>query len=300
MADWRISGLPAVRASECRGDFPGRGRELPFTAVFELAVFAIGAVVGVVGGLLGIGGGVFIIPIFTVILHVPIKLAIGASLVSVIATSSMAGAAHVGHGVSHVKLGIVLEVATTMGAVAGGLLATAIGGRWLEGGFALLLVATAFGMRRMKTEGEAVRPTGVLDTRYVDPATGTAVRYGVHHLPAGMGASFFAGGMSGLLGIGGGVVKVPMMTVVMGIPLRAAIATSNFMIGVTAATSALIYLSRGYVAPYLAVPTALGVLLGAGLEPRLGMRVRSASLKRVFQLLLVGLAVQMLWKAVHA
>ena len=263
-------------------------------------MFVIAVGVGLLGGLLGIGGGVFIIPIFTVILHVPIKLAIGASLVSVIATSSVAGAVYVGHGVSHVKLGIVLEVATTTGAIIGGLLATAIGGRWLEGGFALLLVATAFGMRQIAGEGDAAKETGTLDTRFRDPATGRVVRYGVRHLPAGMGASFFAGGMSGLLGIGGGVVKVPMMTVVMGLPLRAAIATSNFMIGVTAATSALIYLSRGYVAPYLAVPTALGVLVGAGLEPRLGLKIRGSSLKRVFQVLLVALAVQMLWKAVHA
>ncbi|HEY7958217.1 MAG: sulfite exporter TauE/SafE family protein [Polyangia bacterium] len=267
--------------------------------LFELELFGIAIGVGALGGMLGIGGGVFIIPILTVLLHVPIKLAIGASLVSVIATSSAAGAVYAGHGLTHSKLAMVLEIATTSGAIAGGLIATSMNERWLEGLFAGILIVTAFGMGRLKPDAESSGPTGRLDTSFLDPVSGARVRYGVRHLGIGMGASVAAGGLSGLLGIGGGVIKVPIMTLVMRIPLKAAVATSNFMIGVTAGTSAIIYFSRGYVTPYLAVPTALGVLIGAGIEPRVGRRVRSSAVKRIFEVVLVVFAAQMLWKALH-
>ena len=267
--------------------------------MLELQLFGIAVMVGALGGMLGIGGGVFLIPIFTLLLHIPIKLAIGASIVSVIATSTAAGAVYVGHGLSHTKLAMVLEIATTAGALAGGLIATSIDGRWLEGLFAVVLLLTTFGMGLRSVAASGFAPTGRLDTSFTDPISGSRVEYGVQHLPVGMAASFFAGGFSGLLGIGGGVVKVPIMVVLMRIPLKAAIATSNFMIGVTAATSALLYYGRGYVTPHLAVPTALGVLVGAGLEPRLLGRARTASLQRVFQVILVLLAGEMVWKAFH-
>jgi len=265
--------------------------------VQELELFGIAVGVGALGGMLGVGGGVFLIPILTLLLHVPIKIAIGASLVSVIATSSAAGAAYVGHGVAHTKLAMVLEIATAAGALAGGLLAAIVPNRTLEGGFALLLVGVSWAMGRLQVERVAYEKTGVLDTSYVDPASGRTVEYGVHRLPSGLLASFAAGGFSGLLGIGGGVVKVPTMALVMRIPLRAAIATSNFMIGVTASTSALVYFGRGYLEPAVTVPTALGILVGAGLEPRLFGRVRSAFTKRLFQGLLLFFAFEMAYKA---
>lgn len=267
--------------------------------MFELALFGIALVVGALGGMLGLGGGVFLIPILTLVLHVPIKLAIGASIVSVVATSIAAGAVYVGHGLTHTRLAMVLEIATTAGALGGGLVATAVDARYLEAVFALLLVVTAFSMGGLKS-GRAFGRTGTLDTRYVDPVSGARVVYGVRHLPLGFGASGLAGLFSGLLGIGGGVVKVPIMTLVMGIPLKAAIATSNFMIGVTAATSALVYYGRGFVAPHVAVPTALGILIGAGVEPRVFGRVRSAWVKRIFQAILLFLAVEMALEALRA
>jgi uncharacterized membrane protein YfcA len=266
--------------------------------VFELEIFGIALAVGALGGMLGIGGGVFIIPVLTMALHVPIKVAIGASLVSVIATSSAAGAVYVGHGLAHVKLGMVLEIATTLGALTGGLTAIVMSDRMLEGLFAVVLLYTASRMRKLKPEGERVGPTGHLDTAYREPVTGRMVRYGVRRLPSGMVASFVAGNLSGMLGIGGGVVKVPVMTLVMGMPLRAAIATGNFMIGVTAATSALIYAARGYIAPNVAVPTALGVLVGASVQTRLFVGVRGTPLKWIFAGILLVLGVEMAVKAV--
>jgi uncharacterized membrane protein YfcA len=204
---------------------------------------------------------VLLIPLLTGLFGVPIKVAIGASIVSVIATSTAAGAVYVGRGLSHTRLAMVLEIATTLGALTGGITAVLLSPNLLQGLFALVLVCVVFSMRRLPKEERSATPTGLLDTSYIDPANGQTVTYGVQHMPLGMGASFLAGNVSGLLGIGGGIIKVPIMSVVMGMPLRAAIATSNFMIGVTAATSAVIYYQRGFLDPGIAIPTALGVLM---------------------------------------
>lgn len=263
-----------------------------------ILIFIVALIVGVLGSMLGIGGGVLVIPLLTGIFGVPIKHAIGASIVSVIATSSAAGAVYVGRGLSHTRLAMILEIATTLGALAGGITAILLSPQLLEGLFALVLVYVVYSMRRLPKEDSASEPTGLLDTSYTDSATGATVSYGVRNLPLGMGASFLAGNVSGLLGIGGGIIKVPIMSLVMGMPLRAAIATSNFMIGVTAATSALIYYQRGFLDPNVVIPTALGVLVGAQIGTRVGGRVRSNNLKLIFQGLLAIFAIQMLYQAV--
>jgi uncharacterized protein len=264
----------------------------------EALIFVVALIVGVVGSMLGIGGGVLLIPLLTGFFGVPIKTAIGASIVSVIATSSAAGAVYIGRGLSHTRLAMVLEIATTLGALAGGITAVLVSPNLLEGLFALVLVYVVYSMRQLRAEEHTSVPTGVLDTSYTDPASGATVTYGVRSLPLGMGASFLAGNISGLLGIGGGIIKVPIMSLVMGMPLRAAIGTSNFMIGVTAATSAVIYYQRGLLDPTIAIPTALGVLVGAQIGTRIGGKVRSTSLKLIFQGLLLVFAMQMLYQAV--
>lgn len=259
--------------------------------------FFIAVVVGILGSMLGIGGGVLLIPLFTLFLGIPIKTAIGATIISVIATSSAAGVVYVGRGLTHTRLGMVLEVATTLGALTGGVTAILISPRALQGIFGVVLLYVIYSMGRLPKEETAVAPTGIMDTTFMDPLTSAEVAYGIRNMPLGIGASFLAGNVSGLLGIGGGIIKVPVMVLVMGIPLKAAIATSNFMIGVTAATSALIYYGRGYIDPQIAIPTALGILVGAQLGPRLGGRMRTMTLKRLFQGLLVVFAIQMLWKS---
>ncbi len=262
-----------------------------------LAIFAVGVLVGGLGSMLGIGGGVLLIPLLTTLFGVPIKTAIGTSIVSVIATSSAAGAVYVGRGLSHTRLSMVMEIATTLGALAGGITAVLISPNALSFIFGALLIYVAYSLQRLPKEEQIVEPTGLLDTSYTDPRTGEVVAYGVHHLPLGMVASFFAGNISGLLGIGGGVIKVPIMTLVMGVPLRAAIGTSNFMIGIEAATSAVIYYQHGYINPSIAIPTALGVLVGAQIGTRIGGRVRSHRLKQIFQALLVLFGLVMFIKA---
>jgi uncharacterized protein len=264
----------------------------------EVLIFVVALIVGVLGSMLGIGGGVLLIPLLTGFFGIPIKTAIGASIVSVIATSSAAGAIYVGRGLSHTRLAMVMEIATTLGALSGGITAVLLSPQLLEGLFAAVLVYVVYSMRRLPGEGPASAPTGLLDTSYTDPLSGQAVTYGVRQLPLGMGASFIAGSVSGLLGIGGGIIKVPIMSLMMRMPLRAAIATSNFMIGVTAATSAVIYYQHGFLDPGITIPTALGVLVGAQIGARIGGKVRSNSLKLIFEGLLLIFAVQMLYKAV--
>jgi uncharacterized membrane protein YfcA len=286
--DWSLD-WPAVRAAV----FGSR------SMITILLIFVVGLAVGVLGSMLGIGGGVLLIPLLTGLFGVEIRTAIGASIISVIATSAAAGAVYIGRGQTHSRLAMVLEIATTLGALTGGVTAVLLSPNLLAGLFAAVLVYVTFSMSKIpKDELEAVS-TGLLDTSYYDPITGKRVSYGVTHLPLGMGASFLAGNISGLLGIGGGIIKVPIMSLVMGMPLRASIATSNFMIGITAATSAIIYYQHGYINPSIAIPTALGVLVGARQGTRLGGRVRSNRLKQIFEIVLLVFAVQMFFKSVR-
>lgn len=266
-----------------------------------LIISLVGLLVGGLGSMLGIGGGVLLIPILTGLLGLPIKTAIGASIVSVIATSSAAGAVYLSRGLTHTRLSMVMEIATTLGAMAGGITATLISGNLLSGIFGAVLIYVAYTMGRSSSKkiNEAdLKPTGLMDTQYIDPLSGEEVAYGVRKLPLGLGASFLAGNISGLLGIGGGVIKVPVMTLIMGMPMRAAVATSNFMIGITAATSAVIYYQHGYIDPSVAAPTALGVLAGAQIGSRLGGKLKNEQLKKIFRWLLVIFALQMFYKAV--
>jgi uncharacterized protein len=260
----------------------------------------IGLVVGVMGSMLGIGGGVLLIPILTGVLGLPIKTAIGASIISVIATSSAGGAVYVGKGLAHTRLGMTLEIATTLGALAGGITAVFLSPNLLALIFAIVLMYVFYfmGQTQKKPEYAPRAGQGVLETQYIDPASGNLIKYGVQKLNLGLGISFLAGNISGLLGIGGGVVKVPMMNMVMGMPIRAAIATSNFVIGITAATSAVVYYQHGYIDPRITIPTALGVLAGSQIGTRLGTRMASHQLKQVLRWLLLVFAVQMVVKAV--
>ncbi|HEY63265.1 MAG TPA: sulfite exporter TauE/SafE family protein [Caldilineae bacterium] len=263
-----------------------------------IILFLIAIAVGALGALLGIGGGIITVPLLTVLFHIPIKAAIGASLISVIATSTAAGAVYAGQSLTHTRLGMVLAVGTTLGALTGGLTAAFLSPRVLQGMFAVLLPFVMFSMRQLPSD-EAARPAlGALNTAYMDPFTGRVVRYGVRRLPLGWSTAFIAGNLSGLLGVGGGFINVPIMSVVMGVPLKATIATSNFMVGMTAATSALVYYAKGLIDPQVAVPIALGVLVGAQLGSWFGTRARSLTLKRLFQILLLILAIQMAWKAI--
>ena len=218
-----------------------------------VGILVVAVLAGLFGSMLGVGGGIIMVPMLTLAFGAPIKTAIAASIVCVIATSSVAQTVFVRRGMTNVRLGMALEVATSVGAITGGITAVLVDGRLLQVAFAAVLIYVAWQMRR---RGGDVKPkqTGVLEATYRDPADGRLVTYGVERPRLGFFLCLGAGNVSGLLGIGGGAFKVPIMNLLMGVPLKATVATSNLMIGVTAATGAAIFYGRGYLDPYYAVP----------------------------------------------
>ena len=247
---------------------------------FTPLVFGISAVAGCLGALTGLGGGVVVTPALTVLLGVDIRYAIGASLVSVIAASSGAAAAYVREGYSNIRIGMFLEIATTLGALLGAYLATRTPTSILSVIFGVVLLHSAWQSSRGRPHDETSKKADPLATRFKlngsYPSAEGPCAYQVDHVKTGFGMMFGAGTLSGLLGIGSGALKVIAMDQVMHIPFKVSTTTSNFMIGVTAAASAGIYLSRGYIEPELAMPVMLGVLAGSliGARQLIGARVR--------------------------
>lgn len=257
---------------------------------------------GLLGALTGLGGGIIVVPMLTLLFGVDMRYAIGAALVSVIATSSGAAAAYVREGFTNVRVGIFLEVATTVGALVGASMAGLIPTRVLGVLFGVMLLYTAYRSLRSSDEthlASSPHPWAVklrLNGSY--PTSSGTQSYVVQRVPTGFLIMFGAGVLSALLGIGSGVVKVLAMDRAMGLPFKVSTTTSNFMIGVTAAASAGVYLHRGYIEPELAFPVMLGVLAGALLGARLLSIVRTSALRKVFTLVVVVMATQMLYKGV--
>jgi hypothetical protein len=285
--------------------------------VVALGLLAGGAAAGLFGSLLGLGGGVLLVPLLTLVFGLDLREAVGVSLISVIVTSSAAAGVYLERHVANLRLGMSLELFTAMGALVGGLVAFLVDERWLAVLFAALLVYVAITMLRAREPApdDVARlppePDDDDSDRHIEPPlTGDLASfrtaalahlsgdtYAVRHLGRGIAGSAGAGVLSALLGIGGGIVKVPLMHVGMGVPLRVATATSNLMIGITAAASAVIYLIRGEVDPYVAGPVAIGVFVGASLGSRLAHRVELRVLKLLFVAVLLWTALQMLLKA---
>jgi uncharacterized membrane protein YfcA len=266
---------------------------------FTLLVWAGSFAAGFLCALTGLGGGVVIVPLLTLVLNVDLQYAIGASLVSVIATSSGAAAAYVKEGYSNIRVGMFLEIATTVGAIGGAFLAAKILPDAIAVVFGLVLLISAFLSSQHRAEnGGADRPDSLATRLRLDssfPTPQGLQSYHVHHVPAGFCLMFVAGILSGLLGIGSGAFKVLAMDQVMRIPFKVSTTTSNFMIGVTAAASAGVYLSRGYIDPSLAMPVMLGVLAGSLLGTRVLVVAEVRALRIVFGLVILALAVQMIY-----
>jgi len=269
---------------------------------FSLLVGLCSLVAGFLGALTGLGGGVVLVPLLTVFFHVDIRYAIGASLVSVIATSSGAAAAYIKEGFTNIRIGMFLEIATTLGA--------------LLGAYVALMVPTAaiaiiFGATLLYSAYLSGRPQPVVPVDDHPDALATRLRmngtypsldgprsYYVHRVPTGFSLMFGAGALSGLLGIGSGAVKVLAMDQAMKIPFKVSTTTSNLMIGVTAAASAGVYMRRGYVDPALAMPVVLGVLAGSLVGTRVLARTRTRWLRLVFSVVIVLLGLEMLYKGI--
>jgi uncharacterized membrane protein YfcA len=266
-----------------------------------ILLVVVGLVGGVFGSMVGLGGGVFMVPALALFLKVPIHQAIAASLLAVVATSTTAAAAYLRDDLTNLRLGMALETSTVTGALVGGLAGAVLSRGVLSAVFGGVMVFVALYMlARPLTGGPPVgepEALGALGACYYDYSIAKKVRYRVRRLPAGLGASIVAGAVSGLLGVGGGFLKVPVMVLAMKVPIRAAACTSSFMIGVTASAGAIVYLARGFVVPTTAVPVVLGVVAGAFLGSRLARRVKSSILTVVLAVVLLALAVQMILAA---
>jgi uncharacterized membrane protein YfcA len=265
------------------------------------AIFAISIAAGLIGALAGVGGGILIVPALTLLFGIDIRLAIGASIVSVIATSSGAAAAYVRDRMTDMRVGMFLELATTTGAVVGALLAAIVAPAFLYVLLGIVLLGSAV-MQVLRLGEEMppeVEPSGLaarlhLASSYPDPRLGREVPYAARRVPLGFVLMGGAGVVSGLLGIGSGALKVLAMDSAMRLPMKVSSATSNFMIGVTAAASAGIYLGRGDVDPTLVAPVALGVLAGAMLGARLLPRLANRHVRWIFVPVLVAIGIQTL------
>lgn len=305
--------------------------------LLSLVILLSSVLAGAIGSLLGLGGGVIVIPVLTLLLHVPFPLAIGASIVSVIATSSGAAATYVRDRLTNLRVGMFLEIATTTGAITGAYITTRLNANALSAIFGLVLLYSIYPLvmrivrdraklaqikehlatlavatvgagslqaepqppvRLAETvvENDRIAETLSMAGTYYDPALKEQVAYGVRRVPWGMSIMYGAGVISGLLGIGGGVFKVLAMDTVMGMPIKASSATSNFMIGATAAASAGIYFLRGDINPVIAAPVALGVLAGSFVGTRLLAVLAGNTVRLVFAVVLTFVAIQMLLK----
>ncbi len=270
--------------------------------VFTLIIFAGAFLAGLLGSLTGLGGGVIIIPMLTLIFHVDIRYAIGASLISVIATSSGAAAAYVKEGISNIRIGMFLEIATTIGAVIGAMIAVYAPTSLIAVLFGgILLVSAGISLRKKKETivHTPSRAASLLKLNSSYPGMdGNEIHYTVANVPGGFFMMTIAGVLSGLLGIGSGALKVVAMDNIMKLPFKVSTTTSNFMIGVTAAASAGVYLGRGYIDPGLSMPVILGVLLGAYFGSKVLVSAQTKTLRLIFAVVISFLALQMIYNGI--
>jgi uncharacterized membrane protein YfcA len=269
---------------------------------FSLLVGVGSILAGFLGSLTGLGGGVVLVPLLTLFFHVDIRYAVGASLVSVIATSSGAAASYVKEGFSNIRIGMFLEIATTLGALMGAYLALKVSTPAIAIIFGSVLLYSAYlSSRQHHPDPEDDQPDPLATRLRLNgcyPSLTGPRKYYVRRVPQGFGIMAGAGILSGLLGIGSGAVKVLAMDQAMRIPFKVSTTTSNFMIGVTAAASAGVYLSRGYIDPGLAMPVMLGVLTGSMMGTVVLAKAKTSSLRLVFSAVIVLLGIEMLYKGI--
>lgn len=272
-------------------------------ALSFLALLFFGVFIGLLGSALGIGGGIFMVPFLVLALKIPIHQAVAASLVAIVASSSAVAAVNVERGLANIRLGITLELTTALGSIAGALAAGGLPSGALRLLFALMLFPASLLMflkGRASPRGPALSSSGAassFDSAFFDPAAAAHTPYRVRNMVPASFLSFFAGSLSGLLGIGGGIVQVPVMNLLCGVPMKAAAATSNFIIGVSAAASAYVYFRRGLIPFELTAVIVTGVLIGSFLGIYALYRARSEKLQLVFSVLTLLVAVKMLMTA---
>lgn len=298
------SGSTADGATPNSGHYGERGEYALLTTTIEIFCIAIGA--GIVGSILGLGGGIIIVPTLTLLFGVPMRTAVAASTISIIATSTGAAVAFLHDRLTNTRVAMWLEMGTSTGALTGALLAGFLDQRFLFILFGALLAYSGYNMfktRKAELPGE-VEPDRVsrklnLGGSYYDRLLGRRVEYQVTGTIPGLIIMYFSGAAAGLLGIGAGIFKVSAMDQVMHMPFKASTATSNFMIGVTAASGAVVYFARGDVKPLVAGPVVLGVLLGAVMGARLMVRMKTSTIRKFFIPLIIYTAIEMIYRGIR-
>ena len=281
----------------------------------EISLWSLGGVGlagGLLGAMLGLGGGVFIVPLLTIALNLPIHIAIGSSLVAVIANSISASGTHLQARLPNLRLGMLLLTATTIGAIGGAFLADILASPILTVIFGIALIGIGYSMiRRRRTvqkkasngealvsaSGSSTNLTSSLTTSFYDRNLNKVVSYHVSRVPQGWGINLMVGMTSSLLGVGGGIVNIPVMNLVMKVPIKASMATNSFMVGITALAGACVYYYNGYVYPMMAAPVMVGSFIGALAGAQLVQRARSARLRQIFAIVMFILAVLMILRA---
>lgn len=273
---------------------------------------SFGFLIGLLGSVMGVGGGIFIVPALVLALGIPIRQAITVSLIAIVATSSAVASVNVERGLANMRLGVALEVTTALGSIAGALVSGLLAPNIVQFLFSITLFPVAAGMflkgrrvlkqppRAVSVDGPAEErggPARVFDSVFFDPSINSHTAYRVKNMVPASVLSFFAGGLSGLLGLGGGIIQVPVMNLMCGVPIKAAAATSNFLIGVSAAASAFIYFRKGCLIPDLAAVVVIGVLLGSFAGIHILYRARSEKIQIAFSALVLVTAVKMLAKS---
>ena len=269
---------------------------LAFTLILLLAAYCA----GLLGSLTGLGGGVVVIPVLTLGFGVDFHYAIGAALVASIATSSGSGSAYVKEGITNVRLGMFLEIATTIGAVCGAAVAIYLNNNVIAIIYGLVLLLTAAMQQRRKSDHEGVRGSEAARRLKLfgtwPQRDGTVKAYELRNVGGGFGVMYVAGVLSGILGIGSGVLKVLAMDSMMKVPFKVSTTTSNFMMGVTACASAVVYVQRGVIVPEIAFPVMIGVLLGALTGARLLKTMNVRVLRQIFCVAITLVALNMIWQ----
>lgn len=268
----------------------------------SIALGGSAALAAVLGSMLGLGGGVFLVPIFTLFFGIDPKVAIAASAISVITNSVVGSSNHLRNGFTNIRLAMLLGLTTVSGAIAGALLAVVANAGVLSFIFGLVLLAAAISMLVRR---QAVVPNSEpgdpdpfrLGASFTDRATGAVVRYIPQRVPLGLGASALAGILSGLLGVGGGVIQVPMMNLLMRVPVKAAAGTSTFLVGMTAVATATVFYADGKIDATVVVPAMIGIFAGSQLGSSLTSRVKTANLVLIFVAIMLYLSISMILKA---
>jgi uncharacterized membrane protein YfcA len=284
------------------GSSPSQGRDTVLDVVFTLWVAGAALVGGTIGALLGLGGGIIIVPIYTLVLGLPPQIAVGTSLVAVVANASSAATIYLKARLTNLRVALILATVTATGSLGGGLIGTSVTGPFILAVFGFVLVGAGILMLARPESGTRTRApeeagsggSNPLEGRYFDSASRTEIVYRPKAVRSGLLLSLVAGLASGLLGIGGGIVQVPVMNLMLGMPMKAAIATSSHIISLTAVAGAVVYLARGFVDPVVTAVTILGVFAGARMGARLAQVLPGALIKRVFAVVLFYMALRML------